>query len=68
MKRTCELEDGTIGITQSEQHKRKRLNKINRASGTGGTIIKNLTLISLDSQNERKKKTGLKRSPGRNNG
>lgn len=47
--RISELEDGRLEITQSEQHREKRLGK-KKVSGTCGTKIKYLIFISLESQ------------------
>lgn len=53
------LADRGKEITQSEEEKENRMIKIiHRASGNCGTIKKDLTLVSLDSQ-ERKKKGSL---------
>lgn len=47
-------------ITQTEKWKIDwKKKKINRASGTCGTITKDLTCMSLESQKERRKKLWL---------
>lgn len=63
-KRIRELEDSTIEITLNiikitERNRQKK--KAHRASGTRGTITKDVTFTSLESQNRRKKRVGLKR-------
>ena len=50
-----ELKDRTIKMTQSEQQRQNRFKKKhNRASGICGTITKDLTFMSLNSQEERR--------------
>lgn len=51
-----EMEDGMIEIIQSKQQRENRLKKISRASGTCGTLTKDLTIVSSESWKERKKK------------
>ena len=59
-KKTGELEDRTIKITQSQQQSRL-VKKINRTSETCGTVTNNLTSVSSESQNERKKRVRPKK-------
>lgn len=48
------LKNRTIEITQSEQERENRLKKMSRSSRTCGAIRKDLTLMSSESQKERK--------------
>lgn len=54
-RRIKELEALTTEITQRENRRKK----MKRASGTCGTITNDITFISLESQEERRKKIGL---------
>ena len=63
-ERINELEDRTIEITKTNQQRENRLEKKkkrNRASGTCGTMTKDLTYMSLESQKKRGKREGLKK-------
>ena len=53
-ERLNELEDITTEITQRE------IQKMKRVSGTCGTITKDITFISLESQEKGRKRMGLK--------
>lgn len=57
VKRTGGLEDRKINITQSKQQREDRLEKKKRSLGACGTII---TLVSLESWKEKKKKADTK--------
>ena len=59
----CELEDRSIKFTQSEQQRENRLKnkqRNNRTSGTSGTISKDATLVSLESQRKEEREWDCK--------
>lgn len=61
-RKLSEAEDETIHIIQYEHHRENKLKKkMSRASGTYGTIIEDLALMSLESQKESKKKVELEK-------
>ena len=49
------MEDGIIEMIESKRQRENRLKKISRASGTCGTLTKDLTIVSSESWKERKK-------------
>lgn len=55
-KKTGELEDRTIKITQSQQQSRLEKKKMDRTSETCGTVTNNLMSVSSESQTERRKR------------
>lgn len=52
--RISELKDRLIEFTQSKHQKGFRKNKMNRVSGTEGIITKELIVLSLNSQGEKR--------------
>lgn len=66
-QRFSELEDGVIKIIQSEQLKEQRKQKMNRASGTSGTVAKVCShVMSPEYQREETKYNDKKNIRGNN--
>lgn len=60
-EKISELEDRTMKITQSKQQRKNILKKVNVATGTCGTVTKDLTFMLLESWKKRRKSTVLKK-------